>query len=391
MGNRSSMKEKIKESFKGIDLIIVITMTLLICIGLFCERQAFMLSEEQNSIFIKHLAGVILGYVMIAVILLVDYHFICRLSFLLYLFMIAVLGYTLVAGNNLNNVKRWVMILGIPFQPSELTKVVLILFLGFLCNHFKDKLNRFYVLVILAVVAAIPVGLILLEPHLSSSLAILFIFGIIVYSSGITYKVIGTALAMILPVIAVIFISVAVFKVDIPFIEEYQIKRVLSFLSTDESDALSGDYQQNQSIAAIGSGGLHGKTISLESDQTRTTRAYQNIYAKESDFVFAIVGEEFGFLGSFVIILLYALLIFRCILISTRTSEYMGRIICMGVSSYLIFQIFVNIGVATKLLPNTGLTLPFISYGLTSLISSMIAVGLVINVGVGRSYKGKRK
>lgn len=388
MGSRSNMKEKIKESFKGIDFIIVITMTLLICIGLFCERQAFMLSEEQNSIFIKHLAGVFLGYVLIAVILLVDYHFICRLSFLLYLFMIAVLGYTLVAGTNLNNVKRWVMILGIPFQPSELTKVVLILFLAFLCNHFKDKLNRFYVLVILAAVAAIPVGLILLEPHLSSSLAILFIFGIIVYSSGITYKVIGAALAMILPVIAVIFISVAVFKVDIPFIEEYQIKRVLSFLSTDESDALSGDYQQNQSIAAIGSGGLHGKTISLESEQTRT---YQNIYAKESDFVFAIVGEEFGFLGSFVIILLYALLIFRCILISTRTSDYMGRIICMGVSSYLIFQIFVNVGVATKLLPNTGLTLPFISYGLTSLISSMIAVGFVINIGVGRSYKGKRK
>lgn len=381
------MREKIKECFKGMDFIIIITMTLLICIGLFCERQAFVLSEEQNSIFIKHLAGIFIGYILIIVILLMDYHFICKLSFLLYLFMISILAYTLIAGSNLNNVKRWVMILGIPFQPSELTKVVLILFLAFLCNHYKDRLNRFYVLIILAVAAALPVGLILLEPHLSSSLAILFIFAIVIYSSGISYKVIGAALALIVPVIAVIFISVAVFKINIPFIEEYQIKRVLSFLSTDESDELTGDYQQNQSIAAIGAGGLHGKTISLEPERNRT---YQEIYAKESDFVFAIVGEEFGFIGSFIIIILYAVLIFRCIIISVRTSDYMGRIICMGVSAYLIFQIFVNIGVATKLLPNTGLTLPFISYGLTSLISSMIAVGLVINIGVGRTYKGKR-
>ena len=382
------MREKIKESFKGIDFIIILTMTLLIGIGLFCERQAFMLSEEQNSIFIKHLAGIFIGYLLIIVILLVDYHFICKLSFLLYLLMIAILAYTLIAGNDLNNVKRWVMILGIPFQPSELTKVALILFLASICNRFKDKMNRFYVLMILAAVVALPVLLILLEPHLSSSLAILFIFAIVVYSSGISYKVIGAALALVLPVIAVVFISVAVFKVNIPFIEEYQIKRVLSFLSTDESDDLTGDYQQNQSIAAIGAGGLHGKTISLEPEEDRS---YQNIYAKESDFVFAIVGEEFGFIGCFLIILFYALLIFRCTLISVRTSDYMGRIICMGVSAYLIFQIFVNIGVATKLLPNTGLTLPFISYGLTSLISSMIAVGLVINIGVGRKFKGKRK
>ena len=385
--SRGAMREKVKESIKRIDFIVIITMTILIGIGLFCERQAFLLSEEQNSVFIKHLAGISIGYILIIIIILVDYHFICNVSFFIYISMISILAYTLIGGTNLNNVKRWVIIFGIPFQPSELTKVVLILFLAFLCNHFKDRLNRWYVLMILIAVTALPIGLIILEPHLSSSLAILFIFTIIVYSSGISYKVIGTALALILPVIAVVFIGVAVFKVNIPFVEDYQIKRVLSFLSTDESDDLTGDYQQNQSIAAIGSGGLHGKTISTESEKDRT---YQDIYAKESDFVFAIVGEEFGFLGSFLIIMLYALLIFRCLIISAHTSDYMGRIICMGVSAYLIFQIFVNVGVATKLLPNTGLTLPFISYGLTSLISSMIAVGLVINIGVGRTYKGKR-
>jgi rod shape determining protein RodA len=214
-------------------------------------------------------------------------------------------------------------------------------------------------------------------------MSLLFIFCIIVYSSGISYKVIGAALALALPVIAGLFISVSVFQVDLPFIEEYQIRRVLFFLSTDEEDDQSGDFQQNQSIAAIGSGGLHGKTISMNEEDRR----YRNLYAKESDFVFAVVGEEFGFIGSFIILMLYAILIFRCITISIRTTDYMGRIICMGVSSYLMFQIFVNIGVAIKILPNTGLTLPFISYGLTSLISSMLAVALVVNIGIRQKIK----
>jgi len=378
------MKEKFKISFKKIDFIIIITMTILICIGLYCEQQAFMFNDKKEAIFIKQLAGVFIGYVMIIGIIIIDYHIICYLSSILYLIMMAILAFTLIFGTDLNNVKRWVMIFGIPFQPSELTKVVLILFLAFLCNHFKNKLNKLYVLFILAAVVALPTGLILLEPHLSSSIAILFIFCIIVYCSGISYKVIGLALAIILPGVASIFIGVALFNINIPFIEKYQVNRVLSFMSTDESESLSGDYQQIQSIGAIGSGGLHGKLISSDSEENRV---YSKIYAKESDFVFAIVGEEFGFVGSFIIIMLYAVLIIRCLIISFRVTDYMGKLVCMGVSAYLMFQIFVNVGVATKLLPNTGLPLPFISYGLTSLISSMIAVGLVLNIGIRQKSK----
>jgi rod shape determining protein RodA len=248
-------------------------------------------------------------------------------------------------------------------------------------------LDKLYVFFILAAVAALPVVLILLEPHLSSSIAILFIFCIIIYSSGISYKVIGVVLGLTLPVIIGVLVAVALFHVNIPFIEEYQVNRILFFMSDDEEDSQSGDYQQLQSIGAIASGGLPGKMIASDSDEERK---YTQIYAKESDFVFAIVGEEFGFVGSFFIILLYALLVIRCLIIAAHAPDYMGKIICMGVSAYLMFQIFVNVGVATKLLPNTGLPLPFISYGLTSLISSMIAVGLVLNIGMrqkGQSTK----
>jgi rod shape determining protein RodA len=339
-----------------------------------------MQSEEQNTIFIKQLAGILIGFVLITVIIFIDYHIISNLSIILYVIMNVVLALTLVIGSNLNNVNRWIIILGIPFQPSELTKVVLILFLAFLCNSLRSKMDKLYLLFILVAVVAIPMALIMLEPHLSSALAILFVFCIMVYCSGIRYKVIGAALALVLPFVVGLLVAVLAFDLKLPFIEGYQVRRVLSFVSDDENDELTGDYQQNQSIGAIASGGLQGKLVFSEDEN----KNYNEIYAKESDFVFAIIGEEFGFVGSFIIIMLYALLVIRCIIISHHAPDYIGKLICMGVSAYFMFQIFTNVGVATMLIPNTGLPLPFVSNGLTSLISSMIAVGLVLNIGMRR-------
>jgi rod shape determining protein RodA len=189
-------------------------MTVLIGIGLFCSKQAFHLSDDNEAIFLKQLAGIFVGYVIIICMQFIDYHIISTLSCLFYIVMVSVLGFTLIFSSNINDVKRWIMIMGIPFQPSELTKVALIIFLAFLCNFFKNKLDKLYVLFILGVVAGLPIVLILLEPHLSSSLAILFIFCIIVYSSGISYKVIGKAFALILPLILVVFIGVTQFNIN---------------------------------------------------------------------------------------------------------------------------------------------------------------------------------
>ena len=379
MKGSEEVKEKGKIDFKRIDYILILTMAILIGIGIYCAQQAFKLSSERNDIFIKQIVGIGIGVFLIIVIMFIDYHIISNLSLILYIAMNAILAVTLVMGSNVNNVNRWIVILGIPFQPSELTKVVLILFMAFLCGKLKSKLDNFYVLILMLVVVAIPMVLILLEPHLSSALAILFVFCIMIYCSGISYKVIGTAFTLALPFVIGLAVAITLFDVELPFIETYQVKRVLSFMSTDESDELAGDYQQNQSIEAIGSGGLQGKLVFYGGEEERN---YSNIYAKESDFVFAIIGEEFGFIGSFIIVLLYSVLVIRCLIISAHAPDYIGKLICMGVSAYFMFQIFINIGVATMLLPNTGLPLPFISNGLTSLLSSMIAVGLVINIGM---------
>ena len=366
-----------KKYIRKLDSIIILIMTILICIGLYCIRQV---SDDIEELYTKQLIGAIIGFVIVFAVLFIDYHFICNMSYVLYTGILIILVCLLKFGKPINNVKRWIKIVGIPFQPSELTKVVLILFLAFLCNQFKKKLGKIYVLLILAAATAVPVILIILEPHLSSSIAIFFIFCVIVYTSGISYKVIGTVLAIIIPVIIGLVICITIFNTKLPFIEPYQINRILSFNSTDESEDTAGKYQQNQAVAAIASGGIHGKILSPDD----STRIYSKIYANESDFIFSVVGEEFGFLGSSIIIFFYFILIIRCLIIAAHAPDYMGKLICIGVSALLLFQVFVNIGVATNLLPNTGLSLPFISYGLTSLISSMFAVGLVLNIGIKR-------
>lgn len=382
-GEKRIMKFIHKINYKKVDYIMLLSMTLLIGVGLYCIKQAYLFSEDQDESYTKQLLGVGIGFVMVLVILFIDYHFICKLSPLLYVGMIGVLVLTLLIGGDLNNVKRWIKVFGITIQPSEFSKVILILFLAFLLNYFRERLDKLYLLFILGAVVAIPMILIIMEPHLSSCISILFIFCMIVYSSGISYKLIGAALAICLPIILGIIISVTQFNVDLPFIQEYQINRVLSFQSTDESEDLKGKFQQNQAIEAIKAGGIRGKLITGED----TEREYHMIYAKESDFIFSIVGEEFGFIGSCLIILLYSILIAKCLLHAAHAPDNTGKLICIGVSSLLMFQTFVNIGVATSLLPNTGLPLPFISNGLTSLISSMAAVGLVMNVGLRKEEK----
>jgi rod shape determining protein RodA len=375
--------ESIKKSARKLDLTVFLIMFVLICIGLYCVRQADICSAAKEGLFTKQFMGAVIGLVMVIVILFIDYRFICSMSPILYIGIIIVLACTLLFGKDINDVRRWITIGKIQLQPSELAKVVLIVFLSYLCNCYKNKMDKLYVFFILAAAAAVPAILILLEPHLSTSLVILFVFCIIVYASGLSYKVICLALAASIPVIVGIIVSVGVFNINIPFIKPYHIKRILTFFSEDEFENEDGKYQQNRSIVSIAAGGKSGKLLSGDTSD----RKYVGIYANESDFIFTIVGEEFGFIGSSVIVILYFILFLRCLIIAAHAPDYMGKLICIGVSALLMFQTFVNIGVATNLLPNTGLPLPFISYGLTSLISSMASIGLVLNVGIRQTGK----
>ncbi|MDO5293135.1 MAG: FtsW/RodA/SpoVE family cell cycle protein [bacterium] len=368
-------------NWRKIDYLSLFIMVVLLGVGSFCLRQQDILSGGQDGLYKKQLIGIAIGGVVMIATLFVDYRFICQMSPVLYAIILLLLTYTITFAGAINNVKRWIKIGSITIQPSELTKIVLILFIAFLCNLLKDRMDEFKTLFILGAAVAVPLVLILLEPHLSSSMVIVFIFVVMVFMAGISYRLIGIVMATMVPILLFIFIGVGVYNIKVPLINPYQVQRIMTYFSDDEEEDTSGKYQQNQALVAIATGGKNGKAIDGESN----VRAYSAIYANESDFIFSAVGEEFGFVGSSIIIFLFFIMVVRCLSIAAHAPDFMGKLVCMGVSAMLLFQLFANIGVATSILPNTGLPLPFISSGLTSLVTSMSALGIVINVGMHKT------
>ena len=194
--------------------------------------------------------------------------------------------------------------------------------------------------------------------------------------AGLSYKFIATVLAVSVPS-AAIFLAL-ILQPDQKILRGYQYKRIMGWLQPEKyaDDA----YQQQNSIMAIGSGQLLGK--GLYNNDVNSVKNGNFISEPQTDFIFAVVGEEMGFLGSALIIILLLLITIECIIIAKRAKDLSGRLLCCGVAALIGFQSIVNICVATGLLPNTGVTLPFVSYGLTSLWSLYIGIGLVLNVGL---------
>ena len=211
------------------------------------------------------------------------------------------------------------------------------------------------------------------------------LFCVLMYVGGLSYKFIGTVLLITVPV-AVILLSLVV-QPDQNILDDYQQKRILAWLNPEEY-ASDEAYQQNNSVMAIGSGQLTGK--GLNNNTTTSVKNGNFILEPQTDFIFAIVGEELGFVGCCIVIALLLLIVIQCILIGIRAQDTTGRIICCGVGALIGIQSFINIAVATQIFPNTGIPLPFVSYGLTSLWSMYLGIGLVLNVGLQpKKYQDK--
>ena len=186
--------------------------------------------------------------------------------------------------------------------------------------------------------------------------------------------------------VAIILLSIVV-QPDQQILDEYQQRRILAWLNPEEYSSDEA-YQQNNSVIAIGSGQLTGK--GLNNNSTTSVKNGNFILEPQTDFIFAIVGEELGFVGCCIFIALLLLIVIQCILIGIRAQDTTGKIICCGVGSLIGIQTFINIGVATQIIPNTGIPLPFVSYGLTSLGSMYLGIGLVLNVGLQpKKYQDK--
>ena len=334
----------------------------------------------------KQFAGVILGLIIMVILSLMDYSWIMNFQWFMYGFNIIMLIVVRIAGSSANGAARWIGIGSFRFQPTELSKIILIVFFAKFFMDHEENLNTLKTLAASAGLLAVPLILILEQPDLKNTLTVIVIFCMMIYIAGLSYKVIGGALLISVPLL-IIFLSIVV-QPDQKLLKDYQRSSIMSFLYPENEEYSDNIEQQKNSKTAIASGELVGKRISGD-DSTASVNEGNFVSENQTDFIFAVAGEEYGFIGCTTIVLLLLAISFECIRMSLRAKDLSGKILCCGMGGLIALQSFINICVATGMAPNTGTPLPFVSYGLTSLVSLYIGMGLVLNVGLQSSAYNK--
>ena len=337
-----------------------------------------LVNSASSSLTTRHVFGVILGVCLMVVFSLIDFSWILNFYWVIYFVNIALLVIVLVIGWSTKGAQRWINLGFTKFQPVELSKIFMILFFArYLMKHLTE-INKPRFMIKALVLAGFPLALIFCEPDLKNTITITIVFAVIYFVSGLSYKFIAILLAILIPLGAIFLVIVT--NPNQTLLKDYQRNRIMAFLYQDDDEYKENNTQQNNSVTAIGSGQLTGK--GLNNSDVSSANKGNFIPEIETDFIFAVAGEELGFLGSAGIIILLLLVILECIFVSRRAKDISGVIICVGVATVISIQSFINIGVATGILPNTGTPLPFISYGLSSLESLFISIGIVLNVGL---------
>lgn len=355
---------------RDFDFKLVLLVSALTVIGIFAIGSA-----ATESLQTKQIAGFVLGLFLMLVISLFDYSVLLKLYWLIYLLNIALLVLVKLIGVEVNGAKRWVVIMGIQFQPSETAKIMLLLFFAqFILKH-KDEMHSIKMIGTCVLLFMPPIILIYMQPDMSTSIMVGLLFCVILLIGGISWKYVIGAIAVAVP--AFVILLMLVLQPDQQIINDFQQQRILAWIYPEEY-AKTTAYQQTNSIIAIGSGMLYGK--GYKTNEISSVKNGNFISEPETDFIYAVIGEEFGFVGGCTVIVLLILISFECIMVARRAKDLAGTVIAAGVGTLIGFQGIINIAVATRVMPNTGIPLPFVSYGLTSLVSSYIGIGFVLNV-----------
>ena len=279
--------------FKLIALILIL-----------CTLGIFSIGSAKASVQDKQILGVVLGMIIMIIVSVIDYHLILKLYIPIYLVNIGLLVLVLSMGDDAGGAQRWLDIMGLRFQPSELAKILLILFFAQFIMKYTDNINSSRILIVLIISLAIPLYLVLKEPDLSTSIMIVVTFCVMVFIGGLSYKIVFTLLAILIPTVIAFFAIILQPDAEETFLHDYQVIRILAWLEP-EKYADSAAYQQLNSITAIGSGQLFGK--GLDNNVISSVKNGNFISEPQTDFIFAIVGEELGFVGSAAVVFLVLL------------------------------------------------------------------------------------
>lgn len=362
-----------KRLLKNTDWGILICTILLLIIGLFAIYSAGANTNEEE--FTKQLIWVAVSIPVFIVCMFVDYQTIVKISPILYGIINVALVVVLFTTPQ-NGATSWFIIGNFSIQPSEFAKIIMILFLAFIINKMKQKggtheMNRPTRLLIILIAIGVPLGLIVKQPDFGTAMAFMISFVLILFASGLDKKYIITGL-----IIAAVALPLMYFFI----LPAHAKTRIQVFLNPD-LDPRGAGYNLTQSKLAIGAGQLFGMGY-LKGNQTQLGF----LYPKSTDFIFSVIGEELGFFIAAAIVIIYVLLITKAINVAKNANDDMGSIIAIGIAGILLFHMTENIGMTIGLLPITGVPLPFVSYGGSSLLSNLIMIALLMNIS-GRRQK----
>lgn len=336
------------------------------------------IGSAQDAAQKKQIAGLAIGLVLMVVASLVDYSWLLNFYWIYYILGIGMLAAVPLIGKSANGATRWIDLGVFQFQPSDVMKIVLILFFAKLFMKYEEKISTVKIIFLSLFCLAIPLAFIVKQPDLSTTISMALVFCVMIFIAGLSYKIIGGIIVIAVPLVIVFFSLIL--QPGQTLLQGYQYNRIMAWLHPEDPQYYSIIYQQLNSEIAIGSGQLYGK--GLNNNVVSSVKNGNFIAEAQTDFIFAVVGEELGFLGCCIIIILELIIAIECVRIGKKARDSAGMLICCGLAAQIFFQTFINIGVATGLMPNTGIALPFVSAGVTSLVSFCIGIGIVLNVGL---------
>lgn len=318
----------------------------------------------------RHLLNIAIGIGLAASVVVTDHRWLRILAPLVYAGSVIGLLLVLVMGSTINGSRSWLIIGGLSLQPAEFAKLAVVVGMALLVAERIESSRRRQVgtleVVLMLVIAGVPTLLILLQPDLGTMLVLsATVFGVLAVSGAPRRWLAGMVVAGVAGAVMVVVLGV---------LKTYQVNRFLAF-SNPELDPRGAGYNTTQARIAIGNGGLFGQGL-FDGSQTRSGFVPE----QHTDFVFTVAGEELGLLGAGVLIALFAVLLWRALMIATRAEDMFGRLAAGGIACWLGFQTFQNIGMCLGIMPVTGVPLPLVSYGGSSMFASMIAVGVLLNV-----------
>lgn len=380
MGNFKIIRKQkfnIKKA-KSIEVSLLVSMIVLALFGILniylCTKGG---KFSSPYIFVKRqLVWFAVSLLVMYLILNIDYRVVYDNTHIIYWFTIVLLLLVWVPGigQKVNGAYGWLNLRICQIQPSELAKFSLILMLSKQIEDMGGKINDLRNLSILAGYSLLPIILILLQKDMGMTMVCFFIILGILFLAGLDKRIIYGGISILLILLVVLWNS--------GIILPHQKNRIKEFVNPN-SDVTAHGYQLNQGMIGIGAGGLLGNKVKFNPN-LESGYASSHVPEIQTDFIFAAIGEQWGFLGEMFILILYGIIIMKMINISRSAKDIFGSLISIGMVSYLLFAIFQNIGMTINLLPITGITLPLLSYGGSSLLTTMAAITLVINVGMNR-------